>query len=326
LLRFPMTKAVVKAMDAAQDFVRQERKKAIVGFVVAGASKRGWTTWTTAAVDRRVLAIVPIVAPVLNLTTQMNRMWQAYGAWSFALDDYAQEGVPSYINTPYFEDLLKLVGPTAFVDRLTMPKLVICATGDEFFMPEAATFFWQYLLGPSYLRMIPNCEHSIIGHEIDVFLNIQDFFESFIKGTVLPTVTWTFSENGTVITAITSEKPKNAYLFSALNKKHRDFRLITCGNPKNTSCLNPILWDPHEITDFTYEPGVGYTYVGKMEVPPEGWRGGLVEFHFQLTRFSGAVDPFKLTTAVSIIPLTLPFPPCPANICASGKPANQTNH
>jgi PhoPQ-activated pathogenicity-related protein len=28
-------------------------------FVVSGGSKRGWTTWTAAAVDKRVVAIVP---------------------------------------------------------------------------------------------------------------------------------------------------------------------------------------------------------------------------------------------------------------------------
>ena len=35
--------------------------------MVAGASKRGWTTWTTAAVDKRVFAAVPIVMDMLSL-------------------------------------------------------------------------------------------------------------------------------------------------------------------------------------------------------------------------------------------------------------------
>ncbi len=35
-------------------------------FMVAGASKRGWTTWTTAAVDKRVIAAIPIVMDMAN--------------------------------------------------------------------------------------------------------------------------------------------------------------------------------------------------------------------------------------------------------------------
>ena len=38
-------------------------------FVIAGASKRGWTTWTTGAVDNRVVAMIPMVMPILNMVT-----------------------------------------------------------------------------------------------------------------------------------------------------------------------------------------------------------------------------------------------------------------
>ncbi len=67
--RLPMTKAAVRAMDTVTAFAASPDggKLNIDGFVVAGGSKRGWTTWTTAAVDKRVVAIVPIVINVLNL-------------------------------------------------------------------------------------------------------------------------------------------------------------------------------------------------------------------------------------------------------------------
>src|SRR5918993_1023147 len=57
--RLPMTKSAVRAMDAITQFAAGAAGGGhkVARFVVSGASKRGWTTWTTAAMDRRVIAI-----------------------------------------------------------------------------------------------------------------------------------------------------------------------------------------------------------------------------------------------------------------------------
>ena len=83
LARLPMTKSVVVAMNIIQNFTSYlQNVPRVEKFVVAGASKRGWTTWTTGKfffnqfwrlnssdfqiagiVDDRVVALVPIVIP-----------------------------------------------------------------------------------------------------------------------------------------------------------------------------------------------------------------------------------------------------------------------
>ena len=63
----PMTKSAVKGLDTIQDFMAK-LDNPIDGFLVAGGSKRGWTTWFTGVVEpERVLAIAPVVMDLLNM-------------------------------------------------------------------------------------------------------------------------------------------------------------------------------------------------------------------------------------------------------------------
>src|SRR5438132_10533434 len=55
--RLPMVKSAVRAMDTVTALLASEQggKADVKNFVVAGGSKRGWTTWLTGAVDKPVV-------------------------------------------------------------------------------------------------------------------------------------------------------------------------------------------------------------------------------------------------------------------------------
>ena len=146
LARLPMTRAVVRAMDVIQE-VTNNININVEGFVVAGASKRGWTTWTTAVVDDRVIAIAPIVIDLLNVTPSFDHHWRCYGEWSPAIDDYVNEGITEWMGSREYDRLLEVVEPFSFIDQLSIPKFLINATGDEFFVTDSWKFYWDDLIG-----------------------------------------------------------------------------------------------------------------------------------------------------------------------------------
>ena len=43
-----------------------------------------------------------------------------------------------------------------------MPKMVISATGDEFFNIDDSYSWFKDMKGPTYLRLLPNAEHGMI--------------------------------------------------------------------------------------------------------------------------------------------------------------------
>eukprot|EP01120_Amphizonella_sp_Union-15-10_P013076 TRINITY_DN6009_c0_g1_i1.p1 TRINITY_DN6009_c0_g1~~TRINITY_DN6009_c0_g1_i1.p1 ORF type:complete len:492 (-),score=82.90 TRINITY_DN6009_c0_g1_i1:4-1479(-) len=314
LLRLPMTKAVVRALDTIQNVTSTiPNVPKIEKFVVAGASKRGWTTWTTGAVewDKRILAIIPMVIPILNMVKNINHMWQLLGEWSFALDDYLDEGDMAYLNNPEFQLMADIIDPIAYNDRyVKFPKYVICATGDEFFPPDGPNLFWDELKGEKYLRMIPNTEHALVPDYYDVGTNMETFYWMVLTNQPRPRFSWTMeatnSSGSITLTAI--DKPTHVYMYHAttLSSTRRDFRFLTCSDL--SKCFQPIFWFYEEI----FDQGNG-VYVAKMNAPSSGWTGFLIEVVYTYNNTWNIFAPessFKATTTVNVVPNYLPFPPC----------------
>jgi len=285
--RLPMTKSAVRAMDAITQFAAAPEGggQKVARFVVSGASKRGWTTWTTAAVDRRVIAIAPAVIDLLNVEPSFVHHYRAYGAWSDAVKDYTEQGIMDWMGTPQFRALMKIEEPYEYRDRLTMPKLMLNASGDQFFLPDSSQFYFDDLKGEKYLRYVPNTSHAL--DKSDALETLHAFYASVVSGTERPQIKWTYERDGS-IKVVSKQLPGNVQLWQAVNPEARNFRLDAIGPAyKNT----PL------------EPSGPNTWVGKVQPPATGWTAFFVELTFAGT----GKYPLKLTTGVRVLPDKLPY-------------------
>ncbi len=282
ITRLPMTKSAVRAMDTIQEFCASEAggNIKVENFVVAGASKRGWTTWTTAAVDSRVIACVPIVIDLLNVTPSFIHHFNVYGFWAPAIEDYVEAGIMNWMGSPEWAAMLAINDPYSYRDRLTIPKLILNGAGDQFFLNDSWQFYWDDLKGPKYLRYAPNAGHGMDG--ADAAGTVAAFYKSILEGAPLPEYEWTFPDGETVrLTAKT--KPSIVKLWQATNPEKRDFRLDVVG---------PI-WK-----ETVLEPQADDAYVGQVSKPEKGYTAYLVELTFP----GPGNDPLVLTTPTRITP------------------------
>src|SRR5215467_14918935 len=196
--RLPMTKAAVRAMDTVISFCGGEAggNTKIDGFVVAGGSKRGWTTWTTAAVDKRVVAIIPCVIDLLNIEPSMLHHYAAYGFWAPSIGDYTAMRIMDWNGTPEYHALMKIEEPYQYRARLTMPKFLINASGDQFFLPDSSQFYFDELPGVKYVRYVPNADHSL--KNSDVYETLLACYHAVLNHAALPQFSWTFEGEDTI--------------------------------------------------------------------------------------------------------------------------------
>ena len=285
--RLPMTKSAVRAMDTLTAFAASPAGggSRVTRFVVSGASKRGWTTWAAAAVDSRVVAIAPAVIDLLNVEPSFEHHYRAYGRYSDAVDDYVQQGIMEWLGTPQFRALMKIEEPYEYRDRLTMPKLMLNAGGDQFFLPDSSQFYFDRLRGENHLRYVPNTDHSL--NKSDAIETLVAFYAAVVAGKPRPEFTWTFDKDGS-IKVVSKERPEAVLQWEATNPDARDFRLETIGPAYKSTALTPS--GPN-------------TWVARVPKPAKGWTAFFVELTFP----SGGRYPLKFTTAVRVVPETLPF-------------------
>jgi PhoPQ-activated pathogenicity-related protein len=300
-LQLPMTKSAVRAMDAATEFLAGDKTK-VSRWVVTGGSKRGWTTWLTAAVDKRVIAIMPIVIDMLNMEANFKHHYRVYGYWAPAVDDYVEHDVMNWMNTVQFDKLMAMVEPFHYRERLTLPKFLVNSGGDQFFIPDSSQFYFDQLKGEKYLRYVPNSDHGVT-KKTDAGDSLASYYESIVKGWKRPEFDWKIAADGT-ITVKTKTQPAAVKLWQASNPNARDFRLEKIG-------------PAYASTDVAASaPGV---YTAKIAKPAKGYTAGFVELTFNMPNGKE----WKFTTAVKVIPDVYPFP-APTAKLPKGATPNQS--
>jgi PhoPQ-activated pathogenicity-related protein len=283
--RLPMVKSVVRAMDCLQEWSDKEGAK-IDKFVVAGASKRGWTTWMTGATDQRVEAIVPIVIDVVNVDPSIRHHAAVYGFWATAIGNYYEHNILQRSDHPRMKEIHKIEDPYYYVDRLTMPKYIVNGSGDQFFCPDSSQFYFDDLKGEKHIRYVPNADHGV-DDSIDAVLSIVAFYQMIIAGKPRPEITWSFEDDG-VIRVDSDATPKEMLLWQATNPKARDFRVETIGRAYRSTEL---------------KPEADGSWVARVPTPESGWTAAFVEASFST---DGGL-PFKVSTAVRVLPDTRPY-------------------
>ena len=284
-VRLPMVVSMVKAMDLAQKELQPWR---IDSFIASGASKRGWATWLAAIADHRIKAIVPFAIDVLGMDEVLEHTYQSYGKhWPLAFFDYHHEGITKRFKTENFARLMQIEDPlkylqTGYADRLAIPKYIVNASSDDFFLPDNSTFFFDRLPGPKALRVTPNASHYGINRFVEN--SLIPVIKRWQADKPLPVISMHSNLNLSpdAIGLQFSEAPVRVIQWTAINPVARDFR-YPCG----------IRYEPEDVrlTD---------PFNAQMLVlaPEKGWKATFVETTF--------ADGFVATTPVQVLPMDYP--------------------
>jgi PhoPQ-activated pathogenicity-related protein len=234
-LLFPMVKSVVKAMDALEAFSKQQWQEPTRSFIIAGASKRGWTAWLTGTVDPRVKAIAPLVIDTLNMQRQLPHQLKSFGRYSEMIHNYTETGLVPMPGTPEAKKLWMMVDPWVYRGRLTMPKLLIMGNNDPYWTVDALNFYWDDLKGDKWVMYVPNAGHNLQQQGANGqpdFSRTINALSAFVlmqsNGKPMPRLEWKHEESGDdlLVTVKATPEPKAARLWLAAAPT-RDFRKAT---------------------------------------------------------------------------------------------------
>jgi PhoPQ-activated pathogenicity-related protein len=267
---FPMVKSVVKAMDVLQAFGKQEWNGLIDSFIVSGASKRGWTTWLTAAVDQRVRAIAPVVIDTLNMREQMPRQLKAFGAYSARLAPYSSRGLLPIPETPEGQRLLSMVDPWSYRDRLGLPKLIVNGTNDFYWATDALNLYWNELPGNKWVVYVPNAGHNLQRQDkpaadrlTDLVNGLAAFSRHQMDGKSMPSMRWKHeSVNGKLRLTIDATPAPGAARLWIATAPTQDFRAAK--------------WQPESV------PVSDGRVIGEVNPPANGYLAFFGELDYEI--------------------------------------------
>lgn len=334
-----MAKAGFQCMKAVEQYLVQQKIANPKGWLVSGASKRGWTSWMVGAATPfaglpLVIGIAPLVPIVPDLVAEVHRQWMSYGGFTFAFADYAAVNFTQAIDSPVFAEALKIIDPLYYGERLgQVPKVVVLSSDDEFMQFDWSDIWYSKLTGEKHLLIAPNSEHSLATGIPEILECLSAFYKSLALGIQhRPTFEYAYeAANGAITVTIPTGMVHGKVVLrhaTTFSTERRDFRWVRlasnatglCNLPEikippvsegGGNCLVPIIWE-----GTTLQPTVkgGNVYVGIPPEPKKGhWKGYYIEIYYPSN--AGIKSEFQFTTPGYAWPNTLPFKDCKGNGC-----------
>ncbi|MCI0744623.1 MAG: PhoPQ-activated pathogenicity-related family protein, partial [Verrucomicrobia subdivision 3 bacterium] len=282
-LNFPMVKSAVKAMDAVQEYARKEHNEQVKGFVVGGASKRGWTTWLSAAVDPRIKGMSPMVIDMLNMKVQTDWAEKVYGKQSEQIHDYVDLGLVKKLDDPDMKRLREWVDPYSYRARYNVPKLLLLGTNDPYWTVDSLRHYWHDLPGPKLVYQTPNAGHDLGGGK-EATQTLAAFVQMIADKQPLPKVEWEVSGDGAVTLSMKVDQKAREMRVWTADSQDRDFR--------------PDKWTARELG---IQAGSSKAEA-KIDAPANGYRA----FVGEVVLTSPTGHDYKLSTEARVTPDTKP--------------------
>jgi PhoPQ-activated pathogenicity-related protein len=280
-LLFPMVKSAVRGMDTMEAFARKQFGNKLERFVVSGASKRGWTTWLTGAVDPRVKAIAPMVIDTLNMKAQNQWAEKMYGRQSEQINDYVELHLTERVDDQRTLELRSWIDPYSYRDRYRMPKLLLLGTNDRYWVVDSLRHYWNELPEPKLIFQTPNAGHDLAGGS-QAIQTLAAFFQIVADKQELPRMEWTFQTNSS----------ERALMEVSIHPAAKKFRLWTANSIDRD--FRDDKWTSSELES----KNNGTAVSAKVETPKTGYRAYMVEAEMTTAKGSN----YRLSTEARVTP------------------------
>jgi len=250
-----------------------------------------------------------VVLTALNLTTNFHHYYRSLNGWPFAVFNYWSEGFMSVLDAPETQQMAQIIDPIYFRQYWTMPKLVIAAASDEFFMPDNFDYFYKDLIGEKHIWLVENSGHRVNLYAGDIYWQmLETFYVSVLQDYERPSLTWTkkYTATGGSIVIQANPKPLSVTVFSALSAKpnRRDWRLHV-QNESFQVVSSGVEWKESPAKD------VGHGFRAEFANPSSGYRA----FYIRATFAGPKGRVFYETTDIAVVPNNFPYPDCSGAAC-----------
>jgi len=268
----PMTAAVRRAMDVAQQLSAEMFSEEIALFTLAGFSKRAWAAWL-ASVDPRIAGIAPIMMDFIDLPRQIAHQRHVWGGLSAHLAPFAALGLPENLASERGKRLLEMVDPVRWPDQGTVARLVTSASNDDYTPVDAPNLYLNRFAQPVPWSLIPNSRHGSMAFT-EILAGVAALHRRAIGGPPLPVLTGAAeAAGGKIYVSATSDVPPVGARIWVAHGASTDLR----------ECL----WSSHPLDG----PGRALPY------PEEG-----VLALFVQADYGGGHERFSLATRVATFP------------------------